>query len=75
MPLRDARGTGLASLSPWCRVQRNRWCRNEVRVIGKVCMGKTAETEAHTARDEIRKEDVEVDEGVDTDGLCLRDQR
>jgi stress response protein YsnF len=42
----------------------------DVRVIGK-----TAETEAHTAKDEVRKEDVEVDEGVDTDGPGLRDKR
>ena len=42
----------------------------DVRVIGK-----TVDTEAHTARDEVRTEDVEVDEGVDTDGPGLRDKR
>jgi stress response protein YsnF len=47
----------------------------EVRVIGKVCIGKTTETETRTVRDEVRKEDVEVDEGVDTDGPGLRDKR
>jgi stress response protein YsnF len=47
----------------------------EARLIGMVRTGKTAETEAHAARDEVRKEDVEVDEGVDTDGPGLRDKR
>jgi stress response protein YsnF len=47
----------------------------DLRVIGKVRTGKTAEAEAHTARDEVRKEDVEVDEGVDTGGPGLRDKR
>jgi stress response protein YsnF len=47
----------------------------EARVIGEVRIGKTAETATHTVRDEVRKEDVEVDEGVDIDGPGLRDKR
>jgi hypothetical protein len=47
----------------------------DVPVIAKVRTGKTAETEAHTVRDEVRKVDVEVDEGVETDGPGLRDKR
>jgi stress response protein YsnF len=47
----------------------------EARLIGNVRMAETAETEVHTARDEVRKEDVEVDEGVDTDSPGLRDKR
>ena len=47
----------------------------EAHVIGEVRIGKTAETETHTVRDEVRKDDVEVDAGVDTDGPGLRDKR
>jgi stress response protein YsnF len=47
----------------------------EARVIGEARIGMTVETEAHTVRDEVRKEDVEVDEGVDTDDPGLGDKR
>jgi hypothetical protein len=51
--------------------------RSEEPVVSKDTrlIGKTAETEAHAARHELRKEDVKVDEGVDTDGPGLRDKR
>ena len=47
----------------------------EARVLGEVRIGTTVETEAHTVKDEVRKEDVEVDEGVDTDDPGLGDKR
>ena len=47
----------------------------EAHVTGAVHIGKTAETERRTVGGEVRREDVEVDEGVETDGPRLRDER
>ena len=44
-------------------------------VTGEVRVGKTAETEKRTVGDEVRKEDVEVDESGETGGPRLRDER
>jgi uncharacterized protein (TIGR02271 family) len=44
-------------------------------VTGEVRIGKTAETEKRTVGDEVRKEEVEVDESGETGGPRLRDER
>ena len=47
----------------------------EAQVTGEVRVDKSAQTETRTVGGEVRKEDVEVDEGGETGGPRLRDER